>query len=563
VASAFWGTQKGKRVLLVKWRDAGGAWVGPRRAKGCRTLDQARRFADDKERQAERQRHGLDPIAGDQRVTFGDLSDSWWKHDGRHRRSDSKHAFRASLEKHLGELRPLVLNAATVGAFADRLQELLRQKLERNEIASETHNHLRAGVHRMFECARDPKRRLWNGENPIRWVKRATVVKARREVLTRDQVLPVLAAFPEPTLGAPWRWAAAICTYAGTRPGEAFGLRKDDVDLATRRMRIERSWSAPFPKNQRAREILIVPELVLHLEAAMRASPNHLVLPRADGELFAPTIRWNLVDHLRRAMVAAGFVAHYEHTCRRCKSLVRHGVEGAPAVWTWTHADAEQRACPACGMKLWITPVPRPMVFKNLRTTHATILRKAHVDLGATQRQLGHSDPKITAAVYDQSELEDERAAIERALTFAPPAPPPPPRDPVRHGEPVVRLVVVGKSEGPAASEFPREDGAFRWSGRLDLNQRPLAPQGRPLDAQAPAPGAQRSQPVELTTTHRATSGASEAPGAPNITGCGEPLVSHFDKLELDEPAWLFLPPDDPPDWFLPPTPYRARAELG
>jgi hypothetical protein len=48
--------------------------------------------------------------------------------------------------------------------------------------------------------------------------------------------------------------------------------------------------------------------------------------------------------------------------------------------------------------------------------------RVAGVDLGAVQRSLGHSSPEITAAVYDHSDLEDYRADVERALTFAPAA---------------------------------------------------------------------------------------------------------------------------------------------
>ncbi len=52
-------------------------------------------------------------------------------------------------------------------------------------------------------------------------------------------------------------------------------------------------------------------------------------------------------------------------------------------------------------MKLWIKPIPRPIRFYDLRHTHATLLRKAGVDLGAVQRNLGHSSPEITAAVYD------------------------------------------------------------------------------------------------------------------------------------------------------------------
>jgi hypothetical protein len=185
--------QKGKRVLLVKYRNAADVWVGPLRARGCRTLEQARRFADDKERQAERQRHGLEPLTADQRLTYGDLKDSWWKHDGRRRRSDSKYAFLASLGKHFDELRPFVLNPATAGAFAERLQEVLQQKLEREEIAAQTYNHLRAGIFRIFESACDPKRRLWNSENPVRWVKRAIVAKGRREGSRASRFFPSLA----------------------------------------------------------------------------------------------------------------------------------------------------------------------------------------------------------------------------------------------------------------------------------------------------------------------------------------------------------------------------------
>jgi len=58
---------------------------------------------------------------------------------------------------------------------------------------------------------------------------------------------------------------------------------------------------------------------------------------------------------------------------------------------------------------------------QDLRHSHATILRKQHVDLGTVQKELGHSSSEITARVYDQSGLEDDRQAIERALTFAPP----------------------------------------------------------------------------------------------------------------------------------------------
>ena len=124
--------------------------------------------------------------------------------------------------------------------------------------------------------------------------------------------------------------------------------------------------------------------------------------------------RWKLVDHLRRATVEAGFVAHYEHTCRRCKSRARRGIEGAPPEWRWNFADGEQRTCPTCRMKLWISPVPRPIGFKDLRHSHATILRKQHVDLGTVQKELGHSSSEITARGL-RSERTRGRSPSDRA----------------------------------------------------------------------------------------------------------------------------------------------------
>ena len=55
---------------------------------------------------------------------------------------------------------------------------------------------------------------------------------------------------------------------------------------------------------------------------------------------------------------------------------------------------------------------------RDKRHTHATLLRRARVDLGTVQKALGHSSPEITAGTYDHSELEDERETLERVLSF-------------------------------------------------------------------------------------------------------------------------------------------------
>ena len=86
----------------------------------------------------------------------------------------------------------------------------------------------------------------------------------------------------------------------------------------------------------------------------------------------------------------------------------------------------------------------------------------------AVQRALGHSSPEITAAIYDHSDLEDYRADVERALSFAPTA---------RVNAPVMQGAGSGKNEGRDGFGIPSDVAAFSESGRQDLNLRPLGPE--------------------------------------------------------------------------------------
>ena len=451
-------TKRGTKWYAM-WRGADGRLV--QKVTPAHAKAEAALFAQDKERQAWRQREGLEPDPGE-RFTFGELLDWWWDRYGSARRGYSNDKFLPFLQKHLGELRDFELKPGTAGLFADKLDQLLTQK--EPVLSAQSLNHLRSAVFNMFERARDPKHRTWTTENPVRWVKRRKIPKASqtaRCVLRRGEVLPTLASFPVPTLAAPWRWIAATCIYAGLRPGEALGLRKADVDTRSWTLVVRHSWLAPLPKDGDARDVTIVSELRPLLEAAMKASPSEHVFARADGSPYNPDVRFRLVDHLRRALGRAGVVEGYRHICRR-KGCGFEELRPAPS----------EARCPKCNMRLWVSPVPRKLRFYDLRHTHATLLRKAGVDLGAVQRNLGHSSPEITAAVYDHSDLEDFRADVERALTFA---------EPPRVNAPVMQAVETAKSEGPEAPAFARNLGAFELSGRLDLNQRPLAPQASAL----------------------------------------------------------------------------------
>lgn len=434
MASAFWKKDKrnGHRCLVAKWRDptAPRGWVVERRPNDP-TREQAKRYAQEMELRASRVARGLE-IEADA-TTFGALLEWWWERHGARRRGEAKDAYKAFLDRHLAQLSSFVLLPGTAGRFADALDRLLNEKS--SSLGPQSLNHIRAGAHRVFECARDPKARLWAGENPVRWVERRKVPKRAYSTLRRHEVHPVLAAMAEPSLGKPWRWAAAICLYTGARPGEAMGLHKDDVDQEAWTITIRRSWTTPWPKDDEPRTVLVVPELRPHLLAAMAASPNHLVMPREDGTPFGPSTRFNLVDHLRRACARAGVVVGWDHTCRRCKAEARR--TGELLEHTRRHPDSAQRECERCGMKLWAKPIPRPLRFYDLRHTHATLLRRAGVGVGTVQKALGHSSPEITAGTYDHSELEDFRAAIEGALALE------------HRGAPEVRGAEGGKSKAP------------------------------------------------------------------------------------------------------------------
>ena len=156
------------------------------------------------------------------------------------------------------------------------------------------------------------------------------------------------------------------------------GARKEDINIDDWTWNICRSWDNDRPKDGEPRTVVIVPELRPLLLSAMAASKSERVFCRPDGRSYDPSVRHGLVDHLRRALKRAGVVTGYKHKCRRKGCGY---VEMRPA--------APESRCPKCNMRLWVTPIPKQLRFYDLRHTHATLLRKAGVDLGAVQKNMG------------------------------------------------------------------------------------------------------------------------------------------------------------------------------
>src|SRR5437764_43295 len=142
-------------VWIAKWRDATGEWRQKRTS--CATKAEARRFAEDLARKAERQREGLEPLPSSEApIKFEELLDWWWDEYGQRLRSRDLRGF---VDKHLrAPLGKLSLREVTTS----QLEALLQRKSR--ELAPKSLNNLRGLVHRIFALA--IKREKWIGGNP-------------------------------------------------------------------------------------------------------------------------------------------------------------------------------------------------------------------------------------------------------------------------------------------------------------------------------------------------------------------------------------------------------------
>jgi integrase len=256
---------------------------------------------------------------------------------------------------------------------------------------------------------------------------------ARRPQL-RAEDLAALAAAVGPNYGA-MVWLGAVL---GLRWGECAGLRIGRIDFAHRRLAVVeqatrvahgRTVFGP-PKSQAGRRTLSLPAELVGLLAA------HLARRRLDA-----TRPQELVF-----VSPTGEVLDYGHWRQR--------------VWV--------PACRSAGLV--------GVTFHDLRRANATTSFAEGVDLKTAQTRLGHSDPRLTLAVYAQATTEGDRRAADQVAARLMPAvgtvaPPP-----------------VNASNGCAMDCFPPRASAghtacdlrFQQSGRRDSNPRPQRPERCP-----------------------------------------------------------------------------------
>jgi integrase len=252
-------------------------------------------------------------------------------------------------------------------------------------------NHLSALYTFLIE-----REQVFAGPNPVKRSKPVVVPDRSPKYIDGDSVRRVIEAAPEYYKGI-----IATGFYTGLRRSELWSLGPQDVDLKARVLRVV------SPKTGKYRPVPIHRELIPYLQAALDAARSEWLFPAADGSQLNASSQLN--DRLATAIKRAGLIQGFNVSCRRKDCGFRE-----------RRAQGEAGQCPRCGFKLTVSAVPIKFTFKDMRSTHATLLYEATGDIRHVQRVLGHSDPRLTERVYAGVRAERMLEQSDR-LSFADP----------------------------------------------------------------------------------------------------------------------------------------------
>lgn len=206
---------------------------------------------------------------------------------------------------------------------------------------------------------------------------------AAERVLTAEQLAALLAGTRRARVETMLRAAGE----AGLRAGEVAGLRWGDLELAGRRLTVERSvWQEAGRDDRPPRRIVKTPKG-----------------GRSRRVAISGTFAARLGDWYAEAVVEGGADA---------TGYVWPGRDGGP-MDSATAGQALARVLDRVGL---VDGGGRPLVtFHGLRHTAASIMLAAGVPLIVVSRQLGHANPNITATVYAHL-LEDTQLDAAAAV---------------------------------------------------------------------------------------------------------------------------------------------------
>jgi integrase len=207
--------------------------------------------------------------------------------------------------------------------------------------------------------------------SPCRRIKLPAIASRPRKAVSPDGLAALAAA-----IGPQWEAMVWLGAVLGLRWGECAGLRVGRIDFAASRIAV--------------------------LEQATRARHGVMVLgpPKSDAgrrTLSVPGVLMELLaSHLARRGTSADDADAFVFA--ECDGGVIDYSNWRSRVW--------QPACKAAGLQ--------GLVFHDLRRVNATALVAEGVDLKTAQARLGHSDPRLTLAVYAQATSEGDRQAADK-----------------------------------------------------------------------------------------------------------------------------------------------------
>jgi integrase len=174
-------------------------------------------------------------------------------------------------------------------------------------------------LHAIFATATDHDRLVHR--NPCRIEGAGVEESPEREIASLPVVFAIADALP-----VRYRAMALLATFAGLRWGELVGLRRENIDLATREIRIVETTAEldkggllpETPKSRAGRRIVafpdeLVPELRWHLERFAEAGERGLVFVGPKG---APLRRSNFRPIWNAARIRAGAPELHFHDLR-------------------------------------------------------------------------------------------------------------------------------------------------------------------------------------------------------------------------------------------------------
>jgi len=244
---------------------------------------------------------------------------------------------RGDLQALADDLTASGLSASSVHGVMDPLRAIFRRAVQRDVVAV----------------------------NPTKDLELRRPTGARERIADRDEAVALLAALPDRV-----RPIYATAMYAGLRRGELMALTWEHVDLAGRRISVERSWDEP--------ESVFVPP---KSKAGRRKVPILDALAR------------ELAAHKLRTGRGAGDLVFGPHTDRPFNGSVVY--RSAHRAWKRTNKRAAEAAPNG------VEPVVlEPIGLHEARHTFASLMIAANVNAKAISTCMGHSSITITFDLY-------------------------------------------------------------------------------------------------------------------------------------------------------------------